>query len=73
MKNYIYYTLIGINDWLHIFNICLKDSRIIRDVIGGTWYKQTMSGELPGCYGSWGTRNPLKPNRYHYTEKVETY
>ena len=62
MKNYIYYTLLAINDWL---SIDLKDSRIIRAVIGGTWCKQTMSGELPGCYGSWWTRNPLKPNRYH--------
>ena len=74
IKNYIRYTLIGINDWLSIvFNIDFKDSSIIRAVIGGTWHKQTMTGEMPNCYGSWWTRNPLKPHRFHYTEKIETY
>lgn len=51
----------------------LKNCRFYRAMRGGIWYKQTMSGELPGCYGSWWTKNPLTPNRYHYTEKTEDY
>ena len=73
IKNFIYYTLIGINDWFIVFNIDFRNSLIVRAIIGGTWYKQTMSGELPNCYGSWWTKNPLKPHRFHYTEKIESY
>ena len=73
IKNFIYYTLIGINDWFTIFNIDFRNSLIVRAIIGGTWYKQTMSGELPNCYGSWWTKNPIKPHRFHYTEKIENY
>lgn len=46
---------------------------LVRVVIGGKWYKQEMSGELPMCYGYWWTKEPLKPHRYHYTSKIEIW
>lgn len=74
MINFIYYTLVGLNEWLTlVFSLDFKNIRIVRAVLGGTWHKQTMPCELPRCYGSWWTRQPLKPCRFHFTEKVEHY
>jgi hypothetical protein len=74
MKKFLYYFCINVNEYLStIFQIDFRKLQIVRYLIGGTWYKQTMSGELPNCYGSWWTKEPLKPHRFHYTEKIETY
>ena len=70
---FIRYTLTGINEWLKVFEMDLKNIRFIRMLVGGKWYKQTMSGELPNCFGSWWTRQPLPKHRYHYIEKIENY
>jgi hypothetical protein len=74
MIKYLYYFFINLNEFTEItFNLSFKDLQIVRALIGGTWYKQAMSGELPHCYGSWWTKKPLKPHRFHYTVKIETY
>ena len=74
MKKLLYYFFINLNEYTNlVFNLDFRNLQIIRYIIGGIWYKQTMSGELPGCYGSWWTKEPLKPNRFHYTEKIENY
>lgn len=74
MKNYLYYFFISINDFLSItFNLDFKDLQVVRFIIGGTWYKQTMSYELSEGQDSWWTKEPLKPNKFHYTEKIEKY
>lgn len=63
--------------WLYILDDLdqswLTYIQAYRALRGGKWYKQTMSGELPGCYGSWWTKYPLRDNRYHFIEKVEDY
>lgn len=73
MRKFLYYFFISINESFTIIGLDFRNLQIIRGIIGGIWYKQTMSGELPGCYGSWWTKEPLKPHRYHYIEKIENY
>jgi hypothetical protein len=74
MKKFLYYFFKELNEFTSItFNIDFRKLQIIRGIIGGVWYKQTMSGELPNCYGSWWTQSPLKPHIYHFTEKIENY
>lgn len=53
---------------MEIYNL-----KIVRRLIGGKWYKQTMSGELPNCYGSWWTKHPHSPHRYHYIERIQLF
>jgi len=47
--------------------------KLYRKYKGGIWYKQTLTGELPCCWGSWWTRKPHPPHRYYFTEKIEYY
>ena len=66
---------ITIQYYLSLLDECqsLASWRLYRAIRGGRWYKQTMTGELPGCFGSWWTRTPLFPHRYHFTEIIEDY
>lgn len=51
----------------------MKNLKWYRWLCGGTWYKHTMTGELPGCYGSWWSREESHHPRYERIEKVEKY
>jgi hypothetical protein len=64
---YFKYLLIDIADFLS-----LEKFRLYRMLLGGKWYKHTMNGELPNCYGSFWARYG-KINRYTYIVKEEQY
>ena len=70
MRIYLYIT--RLSRWF-AKGLGLQNIMLFRCIVGGVWYKQSMSGELPGCYGSWWTQHPHPPHRYHYTEKTEDW
>ena len=65
---YFHYLLREISKELRLDNF-----RMVRMYKGGTWYKHTMTGELPGCHGSWWSRTCSHHRRYVYIEAIETY
>ncbi len=73
MIKLIKYTLKSVLEYFELlFNFQIEDFRLYRYYKGGTWYKHEMSGELPGCYGSfWADYGKL--NRYTNVVKKEIY
>lgn len=51
----------------------MKSFKWFRKWVGGNWYKYEMSGQLPGCYGSWWSTKLLTPHRYYNLVKTESY
>lgn len=44
-----------------------------RKLVGGTWYRYNMTGQLPTCYGYWWTKTLLTPHRYYECTKMEMH
>jgi len=51
----------------------MKNFRWFRKYIGGDWFKYQMTGQLPGCWGSWWTIKKLPPHRYYELIKTESF
>ncbi len=50
----------------------LDGLKIYRRARGGAWRKYESTGQLPGLFGSWWTRNKVMDvSRYHILTKVE--
>lgn len=37
----------------------------------GKWYRYTMTGQLPGCYGTFWRRHEWPPHRYYELIDIE--
>jgi hypothetical protein len=67
IKNYYKYLFQSIDEsFINIF-------RIYRAIRGGKWFKHEMTGQLPGCYGSWWSRDKDHHPRYEAITKKEDY
>ncbi len=51
----------------------MKNIKLYRFFCGGVWYRHEMTGELPGCYGSWWSRKYDHHPRYEAITEIEAY
>ena len=73
MDKIIKYTLSYFIEYFEcLFNFSRESFILYRYYKGGVWYKHEMSGELPGCYGSfWADYGTI--NEYTNIIKIENY
>ena len=51
----------------------MSSLKLYRKLVGGIWYKYQMTGQLPGCYGSFWNNELWPSHRYYIVTSVEIY